>query len=111
MVTSAIFAPHPQAMMDFLYSSTAPIPHDNTNVLFPTRSNTNLPSLARSIPAAISTITPLMNNHNRSRLICVHGAPSPVESSTAPTVQGNTYVMVTADSKGQLKFLVNRLHR
>ncbi len=104
MVTSAIFAPNPVVIMDHLYSSNLPISTENLSV---TNRSTHPPNLPRSIP-----ITPIGNNTNRTRLICVHSAPSPLESSLASNnTNGSVYVMVTADSKGQLKLLVNRYHR
>jgi hypothetical protein len=95
MVTSAIFAPNPVSIMDYLYSSNLPLANDN---------------LSRPIP----TTAPIGNNNNtnnRPRLICVHSAPSPIETSSSIHTNGSIYVMVTADSKGQLKLLVNRFHR
>jgi len=100
MVTSAIFAPNSVAIMDYLYSSN--VSSSNDNLPSTNRSN-NLP---RSIPLAI----PIPNN-NRTRLICVHAASSPIEASSSMNSNGPIYVMVTADSKGQLKLLVNRYHR
>jgi hypothetical protein len=90
MVTSAIFAPNPVAIMNCLYSV-----------------NNNSPSITRSTPAAA---TPNVNN--RRRFNCMDPTPSnsPEESMTMIN-NGLVYVMVTADSKGQLKLLVNRYHR
>ena len=103
MVTSAIFAPNPNAIVDFLYATNAS--PSNENSLINNRS-------VRSIPSGTSTVTPLINHHNRTRLICVHASSSPTEASmSATSTSGNTYIMVTADSKGQLKLLVNRLAR
>ncbi|CAF1455193.1 unnamed protein product [Adineta ricciae] len=108
MVTSAIFAPNSNAIMDYLYASTST---DNSSL---TNRSNNLAHLARTVPLTTPT-----SNTNRTRLICVHAAPSPMEtpsstpssSSSSTTNNGPVYVMVTADSKGQLKLLVNRFHR
>jgi len=90
MVTSAIFAPNPTVIMDYLYSSNLLL-SSSDNLSLTNRNNTN---------------------SNRARLICVHSAPSPNESSSSiNNNNGPIYVMVTADSKGQLKLLVNRFHR
>jgi hypothetical protein len=104
MVTSAIFAPNSIAIMDYLYSSNMSMTNETSSLA--NRSN-NLP---RSIPTANSSTTSIVNNH-RPRLICVHGASSPNEASSTINSNGPIYVMVTADSKGQLKLLVNRYHR
>jgi len=85
-------------------SSNMLITNENNSLL--NRSN-NLP---RSIPTTNSSTTSVVNNH-RPRLICVHGASSPNEASSTINSNGSIYVMVTADSKGQLKLLVNRYHR
>jgi len=66
MVTSAIFAPNPQLIMNSIYSSPVSTP-----------SNVN----------------------NRQR---------PIGNDTS---DNSIYVMLTADSKGQLKLLVNRYYR
>jgi hypothetical protein len=105
MVTSAIFAPNSIAIMDYLYSSSLPVSNDTFSLANRSNNPTNLP---RSIPPTIPTS--IVNNH-RPRLICVHAAPSPIEASSATNPNGSMYVMVTADSKGQLKLLVNRYHR
>ena len=105
MVTSAIFAPNSVPIMDYLYSSN--IPSSNDTLPSTNRSN-NTTNLPRSVPLT----TPINNNTIRTRLICVHAAPSPIEaSSSSLNNNGPVYVMVTADSKGQLKLLVNRYHR
>ncbi|CAF5218722.1 unnamed protein product, partial [Rotaria magnacalcarata] len=91
MVTSAIFAPNPHVIMNYLYSSSS-----------------SSPSINRSIS---STPTTPYLDHNRTR---VTGACASSNSSEAPIAMNNTgsiYMMVTADSKGQLKLLVNRYHR
>ncbi|CAF0902091.1 unnamed protein product [Adineta steineri] len=103
MVTSAIFAPNSIAIMDYLYSSNVSLSNDNISLT--SRSN-NITNLPRSVPLT----TPISNN-NRTRLICMHAAPSPIETSSSINNNGPMYVMVTADSKGQLKLLVNRFHR
>ena len=104
MVTSAIFAPNPTVIMDHLYSSNIPISTENLSV---TNRSTHPSNVSRNVPIT----TPIGNNSNRTRLMCVHSAPSPIESSSTNNTNGSTYVMVTADSKGQLKLLVNRYHR
>jgi len=105
MVTSAIFAPNPVQIMDHLYSSNSPTSNDNLSL---NNRATHPPIVTRSTPNA----TPIANHSIRTRFICVHAAPSPLESlSTAHNNPGSIYVMVTADSKGQLKLLVNRYHR
>ncbi len=105
MVTSAIFVPNPTVIMDHLYSSNLPLLNDNLSL---TNRFNNPLNVCRPMP----TTTPIGNNHNnRPRLICVHSAPSPVEASSSMNNNGPIYVMVTADSKGQLKLLVNRFHR
>jgi hypothetical protein len=106
MVTSAIFAPNPVAIMDYLYSSNVPLSNENT--AFTNRSNNNISRLTPTVP---STTVPIVNSSHRTRLICVHAAPSPIEASSSMTNNGSVYVMVTADSKGQLKLLANRFHR
>jgi len=97
MVTSAIFAPNPSLIMDHLYSSNLSLSSDSSSI---------------SNRSQNSTTTSIGNStHNRSRLICVHSISSPMDPSTTMNTSGPTYVMVTADSKGQLKLLVNRYHR
>ncbi len=91
MVTSAIFAPNPVAIMNCLHSS-----NDSSSLI--TRSITNTP-----------IVTPHINN--RTRLSCIHGASNSNDESISTNNNGSLYVMVTADSKGQLKLLVNRYHR
>lgn len=86
MVTSAIFAPNPVGIMNYLHSST-----------------TSSPLITRSIT---HITTPIINT--RTRLNCMHAATRSNEESPD---NGSVYVMVTADSKGQLKLLVNRYHR
>lgn len=113
MVTSAIFAPNPNAIMDYLYSSNMPLSNDNSSL--PNRSN-NPPNLSRPVPTTtpMGNTTTTNNNNNRTRLICVNSAPSPIDTSCSQNNVNNNgpiYVMVTADSKGQLKLLVNRFHR
>ena len=91
--------------MDYLYSSNSTLSTDNISL---TSRATNPSLISRHTP----TSTPLGTNNNRARFMCVHAAPSPLESfSNASNNIGSIYVMVTADSKGQLKFLVNRYHR
>jgi hypothetical protein len=99
MVTSAIFAPNPTEIMDYLYSSS-----DNLSLTNRSNNSSNLP---RTGP----TTSPIVNTTHRTRLICVHSTSSPMESSSSANNNGPIYVMVTADSKGQLKLLVNRFHR
>ena len=103
MVTSAIFAPNSVAIMDYLHSSNDTLPLTN-------RSH-NTANISRSIPTTIVPPNATMGNNNRPRLICVHSAPSPIEASSSTNTNVPIYVMVTADSKGQLKLLVNRFHR
>lgn len=92
MVTSAIFAPNPVEIMNYLQSS-----------------NNCSPLTTRSFTP---TSTPSLNNH-RSRLTNLQTASNSSEGSLTMNYinNGSTYVMVTADSKGQLKLLVNRYHR
>ena len=104
MVTSAIFAPNPNEIMDYLYSSN--VPGTNDSMPLTNRSN-NVP---RTGSTTMSTTTPVVN-HNRTRFICVHAASSPIEVPPVTNNNGPLYIMVTADSKGQLKLLVNRFHR
>ena len=107
MVTSAIFAPNSLAIMDYLYASTVPLSSDHsssTHRLGSTHSISSPRNIATTISAAVPT-------HHRARLSCVHASSSPVEVPALLTHQGPTYVMITADSKGQLKLLVNRFHR
>jgi hypothetical protein len=90
MVTSAIFAPNSVAIMNYLHSS-----------------NGSSPLSTRSTPPSA---TP--NVSTRARLNCMHAASdSNEESISINNNNGLVYVMVTADSKGQLKLLVNRYHR
>lgn len=90
LVTSAIFAPNPFAIMHYLYSS-----------------NESSPSITRSsILATTSSI-----DNNRTRINDVNAASNSSEGSMSMNNTGSMYVMVTADSKGQLKLLVNRYHR
>ncbi len=105
MVTSAIFAPNPLVIMDYLYSSNSPLSIDNLSL---TNRSNNSSNLSRSTPPIIPIGNP---NTTRPRLICVHTTPSPIETSSSINSNGPIYVMVTADSKGQLKLLVNRFHR
>lgn len=105
MVTSAIFAPNPVQIMDYLSCSNSPVSADNSSL---TTRATHPPLVSRNA----ATSTPIGPNNSRARFICVHAAPSPLETfSSASTNNGSIYVMVTADSKGQLKLLVNRYHR
>lgn len=90
MVTSAIFAPNPAVIMNYLYSSNDVSPVIN-------RSTT-------------STTTPNQDN-NRTKLNGVNATSNSSEISMTLNNTGPIYVMVTADSKGQLKLLVNRYHR
>jgi hypothetical protein len=90
MVTSAIFAPNPVEIMNYLHSS-----------------NDYSPATTRS---ATPVSTPIINHH-RPRLVCIHAASTSSDGSPSMNNNGPTYVMVTADSKGQLKLLVNRYHR
>lgn len=114
MVTSAIFTPNPSSIIDYLNSSMALTTADHPPIIT-NRShvNNNSQNTHRSIPPTMSTITPMINNHHRTtRLICTHAPPSPSETSmTSSSLHANTYFMVTADAKGQMKFLVNRLIR
>jgi hypothetical protein len=89
MVTSAIFAPNSVAIMNYLHSS-------NDSSPLTTRSTTPI-------------TTP--NVSTRTRLNCMHAASISNEESISMNNNGSVYVMVTADSKGQLKLLVNRYHR
>ena len=98
MVTSAIFAPNPLSIMEHLHSSNEP------SSLLSRSANSQSRSL---LPQAT---TPNVNT-NRARLICTHGTASPTEGTMSTNHPGPTYVMVTADSKGQLKLLVNRFQR
>ena len=82
MVTSAIFAPNPVGIMNYLYSSMSSSP-STTRILFPTT------------PSSVN---------NRTR-------PSTPDGTASNRNEGSIYVMVTADSKGQLKLLVNRYLR
>ncbi|CAF1563152.1 unnamed protein product [Rotaria magnacalcarata] len=107
MVTSAIFAPNPNSIMDHLYSSNLPLISDSLSQTNRSNNSSNLP---RSASTTISTATPIVNS-SRARFICVHAASSPLEVSSTTNNNGPIYVMVTADSKGQLKLLVNRFHR
>ncbi|CAF1510829.1 unnamed protein product [Adineta ricciae] len=91
MVTSAIFAPNPTAIMNYVYSP-----------------NESSPSLFRSTPAAQS---PTNLSNNRARLNCVYRSMNSTNESSVTLNTGAVYVMITADSKGQLKMLVNRYHR
>ncbi|UJR20818.1 hypothetical protein I4U23_023930 [Adineta vaga] len=90
MVTSAIFAPNPAAIMKYIYSPNEPSP-----------------SLIRS-PIPIQS--PSMH-HNRGRLNCFYHSMNSHDESSVTINTGSIYVMVTADSKGQLKLLANRYHR
>jgi len=82
MVTSAIFAPNPVSIMNYLYSSI-----DNS-------------------PLTTRAGTPNVNNRRQHV-----GASNSNEGSILMNNNGSIYVMITADSKGQLKLLVNRYHR
>ncbi|CAF4589775.1 unnamed protein product, partial [Rotaria sp. Silwood1] len=108
MVTSAIFAPNPTTIMDYLYSSNIPLSNDNLSL---TNRSNNPVNMSRSLSTTISTTTTSIVNNNRTRFICVHATPSPIEAQSSTNKDGSIYVMVTADSKGQLKLLVNRFHR
>ncbi|CAF2409647.1 unnamed protein product [Rotaria sp. Silwood2] len=89
MVTSAIFAPNPVVIMNYLYSS-----NDGSSLL-------NY--------SPISTIS--NTDSNRIRTSGINIASNPSEGLSTMNYTGAIYVMVTADSKGQLKLLVNRYHR
>jgi hypothetical protein len=82
MVTSAIFAPNPVGIMNCLHSSINSSPLTGHAAFLTTISNVN--NRIRS-----STTDPMASNCN----------------------DGSIYVMITADSKGQLKLLVNRYLR
>jgi hypothetical protein len=90
MVTSAIFAPNPVTIMNHLYASNDSSPLASTS-MNPMQ-------------------TPNINNH-RTRLNCLHTSSNSFDGSISMDNNGPIYVMVTADSKGQLKLLVNRYHR
>jgi hypothetical protein len=85
MVTSAIFAPNPVGIMNYLHSSI-----------------NSSPSAARFAFSTAATSSPTVNNRIRS-------VTTDVGASNIN--DGSIYVMVTADSKGQLKLLVNRYLR
>ncbi|CAF2557183.1 unnamed protein product [Rotaria sp. Silwood2] len=89
MVTSAIFAPNPVVIMNYLYSS-----NDGSSLL-------NY--------SPISTIS--NTDSNRIRTSGINIASNSSEGLSTMNYTGAIYVMVTADSKGQLKLLVNRYHR
>ncbi|CAF0943902.1 unnamed protein product [Rotaria sordida] len=90
MVTSAIFAPNPVVIMNYLYSS-----NDSS-------------SLVNHSPISITSNI----GFNRTRITNINTASNSLEGlSTMNNNTGPIYVMVTADSKGQLKLLVNRYHR
>ncbi|CAF1483236.1 unnamed protein product [Adineta steineri] len=91
MVTSAIFAPNPVVIMNQLYS---------TNDFSPMTTRSTLPSQ-----------TPVLNNSNRTRFSCLYNSTNSSDGSISSNINGPIYVMVTADSKGQLKLLINRYHR
>ena len=84
MVTSAIFAPNSIGIMNYLESSI-----------------NSSPSAARF---GFSTSTPPPPVYNRIRSITT-------DVGASNSNDGSIYVMVTADSKGQLKLLVNRYLR
>ncbi|CAF0879556.1 unnamed protein product [Rotaria sp. Silwood1] len=89
MVTSAIFAPNSSLIMNYLYSSS-----DSS-------------SLINYSP--ISTTSSI--DTNRTRISGINIASNSSEGLSITNNTGPIYVMVTADSKGQLKLLVNRYHR
>lgn len=91
MVTSAIFAPNSNQIMNYLYSSSQ-----------------SPPSAARP---TLSATTLVNSDNNRSRVSGLPTASNSLEGSLTINNTGPIYVMVTADSKGQLKLLVNRYHR
>ncbi|CAF2993969.1 unnamed protein product [Rotaria socialis] len=91
MVTSAIFAPNPHVIMNYLYSSSPSSPLINRSVS--------------------STPTTPYLDHNRARVTGACASSNSSEASFAMNNTGSIYMMVTADSKGQLKLLVNRYHR
>lgn len=105
MVTSAIFAPNSTAIMDYLYlcSDSTPLTNRANN----TQSRSALPPTA----AAAGTTATSNVNSTRARLIYTQTSASSAEGSTSVNANGPIYVIVTADSKGQLKLLVNRFHR
>ena len=86
MVTSAIFAPNPVLIMNYLYS------------------------VSDSLPSAICSSTSIAATSSID-----NNPTSSIDSSATAngliSMNSSTYVMVTADSKGQLKLLVNRYHR
>ncbi len=82
MVTSAIFAPNPVGIMNYLHSSMTASPSPARFLLPLTPSNVN----------------------NR-----IHSGTT--DDNASNSNEGSIYVMVTADSKGQLKLLVNRYLR
>jgi hypothetical protein len=90
MVTSAIFAPNPVAIMNCLHSST-----------------NSSPLTIHSITSSVST----SNVNNRTKLTSMNTPSNSSEESMSMNNNGSIYVMVTADSKGQLKLLVNRYLR
>ena len=102
MVTSAIFAPKSTAIMEYLYLSNESTPLNN---------RANNAQSRSSLPTTAAATTTSNVNNTRARLICTQTAASPADGSMSVTANGPIYVMVTADSKGQLKLLVNRFHR
>ncbi|CAF1619640.1 unnamed protein product, partial [Didymodactylos carnosus] len=90
VVTSAIFAPNPALIMDYVYTHTN---SPSLPVAIPPLLNPSQ-KLSRNITTANSTKVSsrtYMNNHNGNN------------DYTIPP-----YVIVTADAKGQLKILVNK---
>jgi hypothetical protein len=108
MVTSAIFAPNSTAIMDYLYQCNDSTPL--TNRANNTQSRSSLPTTVAAAATAGTTAAPNVNS-TRARLINTQMSASSAEGSMPVTANGPIYVMVTADSKGQLKLLVNRFHR
>lgn len=90
MVTSAIFAPNPLQIMNHLYSL-----NEATSVYIRPLTSLASPQISR----------------NRSQFNCVYHSMNSSEEASVTLNTGPVYVMVTADSKGQLKLLVNRYHR
>ena len=92
--------------MDYLYlcSDSTPLTNRANN----TQSRSSFPT---TVAAAAGTTATSNVNSTRARLVYTQTTASSAEGPMSVNANGPIYVMVTADSKGQLKLLVNRFHR
>lgn len=107
MVTCAIFAPNATAIMQHLYGTNNPIiASSSTSQLSSSILRNSIDTQSRSESVHSNEVA--SSNVNNARTSYFN---NPTTSNALDGSLGPTYVIVTADSKGQLKLLVNRFYR